>query len=97
MRVTRTYALLIHVRSIYGTDCSDEENAENMYQMFMNLPAEVITQGVSRIHEEFSDFFRAEYFDDESNNKGGPLALLCGIQQCFVDVQNQCVWATDEQ
>ena len=29
--------------SMYGTDLSDEENAENMYQMFVNLPAEVIT------------------------------------------------------
>ncbi len=69
--------------STYGTALSDVENAsaENMYQMFMNLPAEVITQGLSRIHGEFSKFFRAEYFDDESNNKGGPLALLRGIQQ----------------
>jgi hypothetical protein len=25
---------------MYGTDRSDEENAENMYQMFVNLPAE---------------------------------------------------------
>ena len=58
---------LDHV-SMCGTDLSDEENAENMFQMLVNLPAEVITQGVSRIHEEFSKFFRAEYFDDESNN-----------------------------
>ena len=86
---------LDHV-SMYGTDLLDEENAENMYQMFVNLPAEVITQGVSKIHEEFSKSFRAEYFDDESNNKGGPLALLRGIQQCFIDIQNRCVWATDE-
>jgi hypothetical protein len=67
-----------------------------MYQMFVNLPAEVITQGVSKIHEELSKFFRAEYFDDESNYKGGPSALLRGIQQCFIDVQNRCVCATDE-
>ena len=40
---------LDHV-SMYGTDLSDEENAENMYWMFVNLPAEVITQGVSMIH-----------------------------------------------
>ncbi len=72
------------------------KNAENMYKMFVNLPAEVITQGVSRIHEKFSKFFRAEYFDDESNNKGGPLALLRGIRQCFIDIQNRCVRATDE-
>ncbi len=56
---------LDHV-TMYGTDISDEENAENMYQMFVNLPAEVITKGVSKIHEEFSKFFRAEYFNDES-------------------------------
>ncbi len=61
---------LDHV-SMYGTDLSDEENAENMFQMFMNLPAEVIIQRTSKIHDEFSKFFRAEYFD-ESNNKGGP-------------------------
>jgi hypothetical protein len=44
---------LDHV-SMYGTDLSDEENAENMYKLFVNLPAEVITQGVSIIHAEFS-------------------------------------------
>jgi hypothetical protein len=86
---------LNHV-SMYGTDLSDEENAENMYRMFLNLPAEVVTQGVSRIHEEFSDFFRAEYFDDGSNKNGGPLLLLCGIQQCFIDIKNRCVRANDE-
>ncbi len=51
---------LDHV-SMYGTDLSDEENAENMYQMFANLPAEVITQGVSMKHAECSKFFRAGY------------------------------------
>jgi hypothetical protein len=49
--------------SMYGTDLSDEKNTENMYWMFANLPAEVITQGVSMIHGEFSKFFRAEYFN----------------------------------
>ncbi len=34
---------LDHV-SMYGTDLSDEDDAENMYQMFVNLPAEVITK-----------------------------------------------------
>jgi hypothetical protein len=82
--------------SVKRSDLSDEENAENMYQMFGNLPAEVITQGVSKIHEEFFKFFRAEYFDAESNSKGGPLALLRGIRQCFIDIQNPCVRATDE-
>ncbi len=86
---------LDHV-SMYGTDLSDEENAENMYQMFVNLPAEVITQGVSMIHAEFSKFFRAEYFNDESAKQGGSLALMRGIQQCFIDIQNRCVRATDE-
>ncbi len=47
-------------------------------------------------HEELSKFFRAEYFDDKSYNKGGPLVLLCGIQQCFIDIQNRWVRATDE-
>jgi hypothetical protein len=70
---------------MYGTELSNEENAESTMQMFVGLPAEVITQGVSKIHEEFSKFFCAEYFDNETANKGGPLALLCGIQQCFID------------
>ncbi len=41
-------------------------------------------------------FFCEEYFDNESDNKGGPLALLRGIQQCFIDIQNRCVRATDD-
>ncbi len=40
--------------TMYETDLSDEENAETMYQMFVNLPAEVITQGVSMIHADFT-------------------------------------------
>jgi hypothetical protein len=43
---------LDHV-SMYGTDLSDKENTENMYRMFANLPAEVITQRVSMTHGEF--------------------------------------------
>ncbi len=35
----------------------DEDYTANMYQMFVNLPAEVITQGVSMIHTEFTKFF----------------------------------------
>ena len=54
--------------SMYGTDLSDEENAESMMRMFVGIPTEVITQGVSKIHEEFSKFFCAEYFDNESDN-----------------------------
>ena len=73
--------------SMYGTDLSDEENTENMYRMFVNLAAEVITQGVSMIHGEFSEFFRTEYFNGESNKTGGILAILRGIQQCFIEIQ----------
>jgi hypothetical protein len=69
---------------MYGTDLSDEENSENMYQIFKNILAEVITQGVSIIYGEFSKFFRTEHFDDKSNNTGGPLALLRGIQQSLL-------------
>ncbi len=86
---------LDHV-SMHGTHLSDEKNADNMYLMFVNLPAEVITQGVSMIHVEFSKFFRAEYFNGESTKLEVSLALLRGIQQCFVDIQNRCVRATDE-
>ncbi len=67
-----------------------------MYQKFVNLPAEVLTQGVSMKHVEFSKFFRAEYFNGESTKRGGSLALMRGIQQYFIDIQNRCVRATDE-
>ncbi len=43
-----------------------------------------------------SKVFRAEYFNGELNNQGGPLALLRGIQPCFIDIQNRCVEATYE-
>ncbi len=59
--------------------------------MFVNLLAEVITQGVSMIQAEFSKFFRAEYFNGESSKQGGSLALMRGIQQCFIEIQNLCV------
>jgi hypothetical protein len=49
--------------SLYGTDLSDDKNAESMLKMFVGLPAEVTTQGVSKIHEEFSKFFCSEYFE----------------------------------
>jgi hypothetical protein len=42
---------------MYGTDLSNEENAESMMWMFVGLQVEVITQGVSKIHEEFSNSF----------------------------------------
>ncbi len=86
---------LDHV-SMYGTDLSDENYADNMYQMFVNLTAEVIAQGVSMIHAEFTKFFCAEYFKDESIEQGGSLAKMRGIQQCFFIIQNRCVRATDE-
>jgi hypothetical protein len=66
--------------SMYGTDLSEEENTENMYRMFVKLLAEVITQGMSMRHGEFSKFFRTEYFNGESNKQSGPLAILRGIQ-----------------
>ena len=37
-----------------------------------------------------------EYFNGESTKQGGSLALMRGIQQCFIDIQNRCVRATDE-
>ena len=66
--------------------------------MFVNLPAEVITQGVSMIHAEFTKFFCAEYFEDESVEQSGSLAKMRGFQQCFIIIQNRssCVRATDE-
>ena len=48
------------------------------------------------IHAEFSKFFRTEYFNGKSNETGGPLAILRGIQQSFIEIQNRCVRATDE-
>jgi hypothetical protein len=50
--------------SMYGTDLSDDEDAEAMMKMFVNLLAEVITQGVSKIYEKFAKFFYAEYFKE---------------------------------
>ena len=40
--------------------------------------------------------FCAEYFKDESIEQSGSLAKMCGIQQCFIIIQNRCVRATDE-
>ncbi len=48
------------------------------------------------MHVEFSKFFRAEYFNGELTKRGGSLALLRRIQQCFIDLQSCCVRATDE-
>ncbi len=38
-------------------------------KMFVNLPAEVITQSVSKIHEEFAKFCCAEYFEGTLKRK----------------------------
>jgi hypothetical protein len=69
---------LDHV-SMYGTDLSDEENTETMYRMFTNLPAEVITQGVSMIDVEFSKFFHAEYLMANRINKVDPWPYCVGF------------------
>jgi hypothetical protein len=37
--------------SLHETDHSDDENAESMMKMFVGLQAEVIAQGLSKIHE----------------------------------------------
>jgi hypothetical protein len=87
---------MIEHTSMYGTDLADDENAESMMKMFVNLPAEVITLGVSKIHEEFSKFFCAEYFEGTLEEKDSPLAALHGIQKCFIIIQNRFVQATEE-
>ncbi len=99
---------LDHV-SMYGTELSDQKNAENMYQndqMFVNLPAEVITKGVSKLHmKNFPNSFAQNTSMMNQITQVGlylycvgfnNVALLCGIQQCFIDIQNLCVRATDE-
>ncbi len=86
----------IEYTSLYGTDLSDDENAESMLKMLVGLPAEVIIQGVSKIHEEFSKLFCAEYFKGTLEEKDSPLAPLHGIQKCFIIIQNRCVQATEE-
>jgi hypothetical protein len=82
--------------SMYGTDLSKAKNAESMTRMFVGLPAEVITQGLSKIHEKLSKFFCAEYFEEELEDKESPLAPLHAIQNLFIIFQNRCVLATDE-
>ncbi len=82
--------------SLYGTDISDDENSEFMMKMFVGLLAEVITQGVSKIHEEMSKFFCAAHFEGTLEEKDIPLAVLHGIQKCFSIIQNRCVQATEE-
>ncbi len=61
-----------------------------MYKMFVNLLAEVIFKECQGYMKNSPNSF-AQYFDDESNNKDGPLALLRGIQQCYIDIQSLCL------
>ena len=86
----------IEQTSIYGFVLSDDENANSMTKMFVKLHAEVITQVSRCIHEEISNFFHAEYFEETLEEKDSPLAALHGIQDCFIISQNQCVQATEE-
>jgi hypothetical protein len=72
---------IIDYTSLYGTDLSDDENAVSMLKMFVGLPAEVITQGVSKIHEEFPKLFCAEYFEGTREVKESLFAPLHGIQK----------------
>jgi hypothetical protein len=46
-----------------------------MMKMFVGLPTEVINQGVSKIHEEFSKFFCAEYFEGTLEEKDSPFSV----------------------
>ncbi len=55
LRLVSSGKALDHM-SMYGTDLSDEDYTANMYQMFVNLPAEVITQGVSMIPNSPNSF-----------------------------------------
>ncbi len=71
---------LDHV-SMYGTELSDEENAENMYKMFVNLPAEVITQRVLMIHGDFSKFFRADEYGLQPMSDIDPVDLRMSSRQ----------------
>ncbi len=82
--------------SLYGTDLSDVENEESMLKMFVGLPAEIITQSFSKIHEESSKIFCAEYFEGTLEEKDSPLAPLHGIQKCSIIIQNRCAQATEE-
>jgi hypothetical protein len=69
--------------SLYGTEISDDENAESMMKMFVGLLAQVITHGVSKIHEQFFKFFYAEPFEGILEEKDSPLAAQHGIQIHF--------------
>ncbi len=81
--------------SMWGSELSDNKNAEAMMKMFVNLPAEVITQDILRIHEVFSKFCHIDYFKESLDEKDIPLAGLHVIQGCFIIIQNRCVKATE--
>jgi hypothetical protein len=79
--------LTIENASKFGSELSGGENVESMMKMFVGLSAIVIAQGVSKIHEEFSKFFCAEYFKGTLEEKNSLLAALHGIQKCFILIQ----------
>ncbi len=69
----------------------DDENEEATMKMFVNLPAEVITQGVSKIHEEF-----AKYFKESIQKKTVHLLCYMVFKDFFLIIQNRCVQATED-
>jgi hypothetical protein len=82
--------------SLYGTDLSFNENAQATMKTFVDLPAEVITQSVSRIHEEFSKCIHDDNFTVSLEEKRSPLTQLHGIQECFMMIKNQSGKATED-
>jgi hypothetical protein len=75
----------------YGLRSMSEIDPVDLIMSSRQWELQVITQGVSMIHAEFSKFFRTEYSNGESTKKGGSLALMHGIQQYLIDIQNRCV------
>ncbi len=55
-----------------------------MVQMFVNPPVKVITQGVSRIHAEFSKKNYAEYFKESLEEKDSLWAVLKIKDRCII-------------
>jgi hypothetical protein len=91
-----TMGKTIECTLLYGADHSDDENAESILKVFLGLPAEVIIQGKSKIHEEFSKFLCSEDFEETLEEKDGPLAPLHENQECFIIIQNRFVQAREE-
>ncbi len=88
--------------SMYETDLSDDST-----EIYLGKCREYVSDvrkpsGGSHYPRSVYDkcwilqFFRAEYFNGESTRQSGSLALMRGIQQYFIDIQNRCVRATDE-